>query len=206
MSGYAFPEDFLANAHEAPFHERLVTAALTGGPGSTIVYDTRLCRFAAAEAAAPMPAEPDQVTVAAHADLAETVQEALGGGMDISGAAEKVRARALEHLAAWADTERLASMAPVLKTRAALGSFGLRAARRSTPVEGSACDHFLRPDAPHVTVSVAYPPPGRPEPRLGIHLRDLGAHVQAWTADFSYAGAGTAAQDIARALARYLGE
>lgn len=204
-----FPETYLAHAAQAKLDVSQVSGAHFGGPGSVIVYDgPSRCYRAVLPGDQHTISEPEQVVVCGHGDIAQALAVGTAGAtiQEITGyLARDIR----DHLAAWADTERLAHLAPITATRRAMLRHGFRINRCSRLGRTDAgalmtTDVFVFRETPALTVTVAHTA-AADETSTRMGLIDHATEVAVWNGITRTETACARACQINAAAHRYLG-
>ncbi|MDA0564853.1 hypothetical protein LG943_11035 [Streptomonospora sp. S1-112] len=207
-----FPESYLSRAADARLKTVHVAAAHFNGPGAVIVYDSLQRRYRTICSGDRYHiSEPEQVVVAGHGDI----QQALADYPDdhlVEDLTSDLAAQALRHLTAWAQTERLAGLAPITALRRAMAHHGFCTDRRSDlgrTEEGAltTTDRFIHSEAHHLTVVIDHlATAGATSTRVTqVRLLDGATEIAAWNGTTRPETACARACEISTAAHRYLG-
>ncbi|GAA4907809.1 hypothetical protein [Streptomonospora salina] len=205
-----FPDTFMSHAAEAVLYPDQVITAYAGGPGTVIVYSCHDRRYRTVLAEQKLNAfEPDEVVVCGYGDIEQARVRARAAGLTVRQVTWSLAENCRAHLEAWADTERLAGLPPVLDLRRELARRGFCLNWRSElTVCDRACvtrDFFIHTRVPTITAAVRHMPLGEGRAEVRVDLYDIAAEFASFSAPLQEGLVRTRANEITTALYRYLG-
>ncbi|WP_017623447.1 hypothetical protein [Nocardiopsis chromatogenes] len=202
----AAAERFTQQASHAHITPDQVGQVLRGGPGTVIAYDRDRQEYTVLDPDHHGVCEEQRfIAVWGHSDLTEELRLLRTDATGMDQCVKALERTALNGLSDWFLQGGMPAC--IADTRLELYRHGFAFDRHSHRWDGGIRDHLVLVARPWWHLDVKYADrPGALTVRVRAHLRDLGAHVQAWTGESGYAAAGEAAADFTRTLARYLDE